>query len=78
MQHIRDIRDYGTSHLTALRDQYYDQVRLFYVIIFDGRVVFFAITISSFFFVIVFAFNLIYVITLQRNKTLYTKLVISV
>ena len=27
VKHLRDIRDYGTNHLSALRDQYYDQVR---------------------------------------------------
>lgn len=26
VKHLRDIRDYGTNHLNALRDQYYDQV----------------------------------------------------
>jgi hypothetical protein len=26
VKHLRDIRDYGTNHLSALRDQYYDQV----------------------------------------------------
>ncbi|XP_066999312.1 leucine-rich repeat neuronal protein 2 [Anabrus simplex] len=27
VKHLRDIRDIGTNHLTALRDQYYDQVK---------------------------------------------------
>lgn len=27
VKHLRDIRDYGTNQLTALRDQYYDQVK---------------------------------------------------
>lgn len=26
--HLRNIRDIGTNHLTAMRDQYYDQVSL--------------------------------------------------
>lgn len=26
-KHFKDFREYGTQHLTTLRDQYYDQVR---------------------------------------------------
>ncbi|XP_049791735.1 uncharacterized protein LOC126199065 [Schistocerca nitens] len=27
VKHLKDFRDYGTNHLTSIRDQYYDQIR---------------------------------------------------
>lgn len=31
--HLRNIRDIGTNHLTAMKDQYYDQVCFFILLL---------------------------------------------